>query len=84
MSDTENEQRRAAQDVRDIEEAAEHLEQTVDRAREAVRRANDADSMAMPGGSDVVSEAEPARHEDQDPDPDLRRGTRTETETEDR
>lgn len=49
MSDTENEQRRAAQDVREIEEAAEHLEQTVDRAREAVRRANDADSMATPG-----------------------------------
>jgi hypothetical protein len=84
MSDTENEQRSAAQDVRDIEEATAHLEQTVDRAREAARRANDADSMAMPGGSDVVSDAEPARHEGRDQDPGLSQGTQTETETEDR
>jgi hypothetical protein len=48
-----------ARAVREIEEETVRLEQTMDRAREAVRRAQDADSMSTPGTEYAVSEAEP-------------------------
>ena len=49
--------------VRHIEEAPEHLDGTIDEAREAVHRAMAADSMATPGVENAVSEADPAGDE---------------------
>ena len=65
MSETERRDQRVAANARGIEEAIEHLAETVDGAREAARRAHEADSMASPGDENTVSEAEPARDEDE-------------------
>ncbi|HET9172376.1 MAG TPA: hypothetical protein VFN97_23315 [Actinospica sp.] len=64
MSETEKRDERVEANVRHIEEATEHLDQTVEEARAAARRADEADSMATPGVGYAVSEAEPAGDEE--------------------
>ena len=63
MSETENRDQRVAANERHIEEAVDHLDQTVEEAREAVLRAKRADSLASPGVENAVSDAEPAGDE---------------------
>lgn len=60
MSNTEDLERRSVEDVREIEQATEHLEHTLERAREAVQRASRADSMSTPGTENTLPEPEPA------------------------
>lgn len=63
MSENEKRDGTVEANVRHIEEATEHLDGTIDEAREAVHRAMAADSMATPGVENAVSEADPAGDE---------------------
>jgi hypothetical protein len=58
MSEAEAEARQHRAEVQKIEQATEHLDQTMDEAREAVQRAQRADSLASPGEEQTVPEAD--------------------------
>lgn len=60
MSEADAQARELIPDVQQIERAVEHLDQTLDEAREAVRRAQRADSMGSEGEQYADPDAEPA------------------------
>lgn len=70
MSETdETDQTSPEERVRRIEQETASLDHDMDRAREAVRRASGADSLASPGVEQSVSEAQPQPEGVRQPEP---------------